>query len=79
MYAVSYSDFCVLCVAGGMGLLYASKALDVVKEKLENVILDQVQILQSALRVRRFKFIADNAGMPSVITLSRGHCLALLP
>ena len=45
-----------------MALLYASKALDAVKEKLEN--FDQtvgVQILQTALRVP-LKTIADNAG-----------------
>lgn len=48
-----------------MALLYASKALDAVKEKLEN--FDQtvgVQILQTALRVP-LKTIADNAGMCS--------------
>lgn len=53
----------MLCVAGGgVALLYASKALDAVKEKLEN--FDQtvgVQILQTALRVP-LKTIADNAG-----------------
>ena len=45
-----------------MALLYASKSLDAVKEKLEN--FDQtvgVQILQTALRVP-LKTIADNAG-----------------
>ena len=50
---------------GGVALLYASKALDAVKEKLEN--FDQtvgVQILQTALRVP-LKTIADNAGMCS--------------
>ena len=43
--------------------MYASKALDAVKDKLEN--FDQtvgVQILQTALRVP-LKTIADNAGM----------------
>ena len=47
---------------GGVALLYASKSLDAVKEKLEN--FDQtvgVQILQTALRVP-LKTIADNAG-----------------
>lgn len=57
----------MLCVAGGgVALLYASKALDAVKEKLEN--FDQtvgVQILQTALRVP-LKTIADNAGMFSM-------------
>ena len=45
-----------------MALLYASKSLDAVKEKLDN--FDQtvgVQILQTALRVP-LKTIADNAG-----------------
>lgn len=45
--------------------MYASKALDAVKEKLEN--FDQtvgVQILQTALRVP-LKTIADNAGNPT--------------
>jgi chaperonin GroEL (HSP60 family) len=45
-----------------VALLYASKSLDAVKEKLEN--FDQtvgVQILQTALRVP-LKTIADNAG-----------------
>lgn len=59
---------------GGVALLYASKALDTVKEKLEN--FDQtvgVQILQTALRVP-LKTIADNAGMCSS---SKGCCLAL--
>ena len=55
----------VLCclAGGGVALLYASKALDAVKEKLDN--FDQtvgVQILQTALRVP-LKTIADNAGM----------------
>ena len=52
---------------GGVALLYASKALDAVKEKLEN--FDQtvgVQILQTALRVP-LKTIADNAGMCSLL------------
>lgn len=47
-----------------MALLYASKSLDAVKDKLEN--FDQtvgVQILQTALRIP-LKTIADNAGMP---------------
>ena len=47
-----------------MALLYASKSLDAVKDKLEN--FDQtvgVQILQTALRVP-LKTIADNAGEP---------------
>ena len=65
----------MLCVAGGgVALLYASKALDAVKEKLEN--FDQtvgVQILQTALRVP-LKTIADNAGR---ISLSKARFLAL--
>ena len=47
---------------GGVALLYASKSLDAVKEKLDN--FDQtvgVQILQTALRIP-LKTIADNAG-----------------
>ena len=55
---------CLECLdtGGGVALLYASKSLDAVKEKLEN--FDQtvgVQILQTALRVP-LKTIADNAG-----------------
>ena len=52
------------CAGGGVALLYASKSLDAVKDKLEN--FDQtvgVQILQTALRIP-LKTIADNAGMP---------------
>ena len=52
---------------GGVALLYASKSLDAVKEKLDN--FDQtvgVQILQTALRVP-LKTIADNAGTPCLL------------
>ena len=52
---------------GGVALLYASKSLDAVKEKLDN--FDQtvgVQILQTALRVP-LKTIADNAGKPCLL------------
>ena len=51
-----------MTAGGGVALLYASKSLDAVKEKLDN--FDQtvgVQILQTALRVP-LKTIADNAG-----------------
>jgi len=62
-----------------VALLYASKSLDAVKEKLEN--FDQtvgVQILQTALRVP-LKTIADNAGelhLPvSFLVMRRQLCM----
>ncbi|DBA93273.1 hypothetical protein WJX79_008425 [Trebouxia sp. C0005] len=56
---------------GGVALLYASKSLDAVKEKLEN--FDQtvgVQILQTALRVP-LKTIADNAGVEGAVVVGK--------
>ncbi|KAL3137677.1 Mitochondrial chaperonin 60 [Trebouxia sp. C0009 RCD-2024] len=56
---------------GGVALLYASKALDAVKDKLEN--FDQtvgVQILQTALRVP-LKTIADNAGVEGAVVVGK--------
>ena len=52
----------MLVAGGGVALLYASRNLDAVKEKLSN--FDQqigVQIVQSALKMP-LKTIADNAG-----------------
>ena len=63
----------VLCAGGGVALLYASRGLDSLKEKLTN--FDQqvgVQIVQNALKVP-LKTIADNAG-----ALSLGARCALL-
>lgn len=56
---------------GGVALLYASKSLDAVKEKLDN--FDQtvgVQILQTALRVP-LKTIADNAGVEGAVVVGK--------
>lgn len=61
--ATAHADVTYMqCAGGGVALLYASKSLDAVKEKLDN--FDQtvgVQILQTALRIP-LKTIADNAG-----------------
>ena len=61
---------------GGVALLYASKALDAVKEKL--AIFDQqvgVTIVQHALKVP-LKTIADNAGEASSPSSSADQALA---
>ena len=66
-----------MCAGGGVALLYASRGLDSLKEKLTN--FDQqvgVQIVQSALKVP-LKTIADNAGANSCeddVLLSAAAC-----
>jgi chaperonin GroEL len=56
---------------GGVALLYASKNLDAVREKL--AVFDQqigVQIIQTALRVP-CKTIADNAGVEGAVVVGK--------
>ena len=65
VYHMARLDQRLDCSGGGVALLYASRGLDSMKEKLTN--FDQqvgVQIVQNALKVP-LKTIADNAGKPS--------------